>query len=169
VHGIGGLGHLGVQFAAKMGFQTVAVARGADKAKLALSLGADRYIDSTAEDPAKTLAELGGARVVLATVTDAEAMSAMLGGLGIEGKLLVLGAPATPLAVPAFPMISGSRSVAGWYSGVSIDAEDTLAFSARTGVRSMNEVMPLAKANEAFERMMSGKARFRVVLATGRT
>jgi D-arabinose 1-dehydrogenase-like Zn-dependent alcohol dehydrogenase len=169
VHGIGGLGHLGVQFAARMGFHTVAVARGADKAKLALSLGADRYIDSMAEDPAKALAELGGARVVLATVTDAEAMSAMIGGLGIEGKLLVVGAPATPLAVPAFPMISGSRSVAGWYSGVSIDAEDTLAFSARTGVRSMNEVMPLAKANEAFERMLSGKARFRVVLATGRT
>jgi D-arabinose 1-dehydrogenase-like Zn-dependent alcohol dehydrogenase len=167
VHGIGGLGHLGVQFAAKMGFQTIAVARGAGKAKLALSLGADRYIDSTLEDPAKALAELGGARIVLATVTDAEAMSALIGGLGIEGKLLILGAPATPLAVPAFPMIAGSRSVTGWYSGVSIDAEDTLAFSARTGVRSMNEVMPLAKADEAFDRMMSGQARFRVVLATG--
>jgi len=168
VHGIGGLGHLGVQFAAKMGFHTVAVARGADKAKLALSLGADRYIDSTAEDSAKALAEMGGARVVLATVTDAEAMSAMIGGLGIEGKLLVLGAPPTPLAVPAFPMIAGCRSVAGWYSGVSIDSEDTLAFSERTGVRSMNEVLPLAKANDAFDRMMSGKARFRVVLATAR-
>jgi D-arabinose 1-dehydrogenase-like Zn-dependent alcohol dehydrogenase len=168
VHGLGGLGHLGVQFATKMGFHTVAVARGADKAKFALSLGADRYIDSRLEDPAKTLAEMGGARVVLATVTDAEAMGAMIGGLGVEGKLLILGAPPAPLAVPAFPMISGSRSVAGWYSGVSIDSEDALAFSARTGVRSMNEVMPLAQANQAFDRMMSGKARFRVVLATGR-
>lgn len=168
VHGIGGLGHLGVQFAAKMGFHTVAVARGADKAALALSLGADRYVDSTAEDPAKALAAMGGARVVLATVTDADAMSAMIGGLGIEGTLLILGAPQAPLAVPAFPMIAGCRSVAGWYSGVSIDSEDTLAFCARTGVRSVNEVMPLANVREAFNRMMTGKARFRVVLAMSR-
>jgi D-arabinose 1-dehydrogenase-like Zn-dependent alcohol dehydrogenase len=167
VHGIGGLGHLGVQFAAKMGFHTVAVARGADKAPLALSLGADRYVDSTAEDPAKTLTAMGGARLVLATVTDAEAMSMMVGGLGVEGALLVLGAPQTPLAVSAVPLIFGNRHVAGWYSGVSIDSEDTLAFSARTGVRSMNEVMPLAEVGSAFERMMSGKARFRVVLAVG--
>lgn len=164
VHGIGGLGHLGVQFAAKMGFHTVAVARGADKAPLATSLGADRYIDSTAEDAAGALAAMGGARVVLATVTDADAMSAMIGGLGPEGVLLVLGAPHAPLTVPAFPLIAGVRAVKGWYSGTSIDSEDTLAFSARTGVRSMNEVMPLAKANEAYDRMMSGKARFRVVL-----
>ena len=164
VHGLGGLGHLGVQYAAKMGFHTVAVARGADKAKLALSLGADRYIDSTVEDPAKALAAMGGARVVLATVTDSEAMSAMIGGLGIEGSLLVLGAPPTPLAAPAFPLIAGRRSITGCYSGVSIDSEDALAFSARTGVRSMNEVMPLAKVSEAYDRMMSGKARFRVVL-----
>ena len=168
VHGIGGLGHLGVQYAAKMGFHTVAVARGADKAKLALSLGADRYIDSTAEDPAKVLASMGGARVVLATVTDAEAMSAMIGALGIEGSLLVLGAPPSPLAAPAFPLIMGRRSITGCYSGVSIDSEDTLAFSARTGVRSMNEVMPLEKVSEAYDRMMSGKARFRVVLTTAR-
>jgi alcohol dehydrogenase/propanol-preferring alcohol dehydrogenase len=166
VHGLGGLGHLGVQFAARMGFHTVAVARGADKAALALSLGADRYIDSTVEDPAKALAAMGGARIVLATVTDNEAMSAMIGGLGIEGSLMVLGAPHAPLAVPAFALISGCRSVKGWYSGVSIDSEDTLAFSARTGVRSMNEVMPLDKVSEAYDRMMSGKARFRVVLAT---
>jgi len=164
VHGIGGLGHLGVQFASKMGFHTVAVARGADKAPLAKSLGADRYIDSTAEDPAKALTAMGGARVVLATLTDSEAMSAMIGGLGIEGVLLVLGAPPAPLAVSAFPLIMGIRAVRGWYSGVSIDSEDTLAFSARTGVRSMNEVLPLAKVNEAYDRMMSGKARFRVVL-----
>jgi D-arabinose 1-dehydrogenase-like Zn-dependent alcohol dehydrogenase len=168
VHGIGGLGHLGVQFAAKMGFHTVAVARGADKAPLAKSLGADRYIDSTAEDPAKALAAMGGARVVLATLTDADAMSAMIGGLGIEGVLLVLGAPPTPLAVPVFPLIMGIRAVRGWYSGVSIDSEDTLAFSARTGVRSMNEVMPLARVTEAYDRMMSGKARFRVVLTAKR-
>jgi D-arabinose 1-dehydrogenase-like Zn-dependent alcohol dehydrogenase len=165
VHGVGGLGHLGVQFAAKMGFRTVAVARGADKASLALSLGADRYIDSAAEDPAKALTAMGGARVVLATVTDNDAMSAMIGGLGIEGSLLVLGAPHAPLTVSAFALIAGCRRVAGWYSGVSIDSEDTLAFSMRTGVRSMNEVVPLAKVSEAYDRMMSGKARFRVVLA----
>jgi D-arabinose 1-dehydrogenase-like Zn-dependent alcohol dehydrogenase len=164
VHGIGGLGHLGVQYASKMGFHTVAIARGADKAPLAKSLGADRYIDSTAEDPAKALVAMGGARVVLATLTDGEAMSAMIGGLGVEGVLLVLGVPNAPLAVPAFPLIAGIRAVQGWYSGVSIDSEDTLAFSARTGVRSMNEVMPLAEVNKAYDRMMSGKARFRVVL-----
>ena len=168
VHGLGGLGHLGVQYAAKMGFHTVAVARGADKASFAKSLGADRYVDSTVEDPAKALAAMGGARIVLATVTDAAAMSAMIGGLGVEGELMVLGAPATPLSVPAFPLIGGCRSVAGWYSGVSIDAEDTRAFSARTGVRSMNEVLALEKVNEGYDRMMSGKARFRVVLTTGR-
>jgi D-arabinose 1-dehydrogenase-like Zn-dependent alcohol dehydrogenase len=165
VLGLGGLGHLGVQFAKRMGFQTVAVARGADKAPLAASLGADRYIDSTAEDPAKALSAMGGARIVVATVTDSDAMSAMIGGLGIEGSLLVLGAPPAPLAVPAFVLIGGRRSVKGWYSGVSIDSEDTLAFSARMGVRSMNEVLPLARVTEAYERMMSGKARFRVVLA----
>ena len=166
IHGIGGLGHLAVQFAKRMGFHTIAVARGADKAPLAESLGADRYIDSTAEDPAKALAALGGARVVLATVTDADAMSAMIGGLGVEGVLLVLGAPNVPLSVPAFPLIGGRRSVKGWYSGLSIDSEDTLAFCARTGVRSMNEVVPLARVAEGYDRMMSGKARFRVVLQT---
>jgi D-arabinose 1-dehydrogenase-like Zn-dependent alcohol dehydrogenase len=168
VHGLGGLGHLGVQYAAKMGFHTVAVARGADKAPLAKELGADRYVDSTKEDPARALAAMGGARIVLATVTDADAMSAMIGGLGVEGKLMVLGAPGTPLSVAAFPLIAGCRSVAGWYSGVSIDSEDTLAFSARTGVRSMNEVLPLDEVTEGYDRMMSGKARFRVVLATAR-
>ncbi len=168
VHGLGGLGHLGVQFAAKMGFHTVAVARGADKAPLARSLGANRYIDSAAEDPAKALAAMGGARVVLATAPDNDAMSAMIGGLGIEGSLLVIGVPQAPLAVPVFPLIAGCRGVAGWYSGVSIDSEDTLAFSARTGVRSMNEVVSLAKVSEAYDRMMSGKARFRVVLTPRR-
>jgi D-arabinose 1-dehydrogenase-like Zn-dependent alcohol dehydrogenase len=165
VHGLGGLGHLGVQFAAKMGFHTVAVARGADKAPLATSLGAHRYVDSTAQDPAAALAAMGGARVVLATVTDADAMSTTIGGLGAEGTLMVLGAPHAPLAVPAFPMIAGCRRVQGWYSGTSIDAQDTLAFSVLTGVRSMNEVFPLARVGDAYDRMMSGKARFRVVLA----
>jgi D-arabinose 1-dehydrogenase-like Zn-dependent alcohol dehydrogenase len=168
VQGLGGLGHLGVQFAAKMGFHTVAVGRGADKAPLARSLGADRYVDSAAEDPAKALAAMGGARVVLATAPDNDAMSALIGGLGIEGSLLAIGVPQGPLAVPVFPLIAGCRRVAGWYSGVSIDSEDTLAFSARTGVRSMNEVVPLAKVTEAYDRMMSGKARFRVVLTPRR-
>jgi alcohol dehydrogenase/propanol-preferring alcohol dehydrogenase len=164
IHGLGGLGHLGVQFAAKMGFHTVAVARGADKAALATSLGAHRYVDSTAEDPAVALAAMGGARLVLATVTDADAMSAMIGGLGVDGTLLVVGAPHAPLAVPAFPLIAGRRGVRGCYSGTSIDAQDTLAFSVLARVRSMNEAFPLARAAEAYDRMMSGKARFRVVL-----
>jgi D-arabinose 1-dehydrogenase-like Zn-dependent alcohol dehydrogenase len=168
IHGLGGLGHLGVQYAAKMGFRTVAVARGADKASLAASLGAHGYVDSTAEDPASALTKMGGARVVLATVTDADAMSAMIGGLGIRGSLMVLGAPFAPIAVPAFPMIGGERRVQGWYSGTSIEAEDTLAFSVLAGVRSMNEVLPLDKAAEGYDRMMSGKARFRVVLTMRR-
>ena len=164
VHGLGGLGHLGVQYAAKMGFHTVAVARGADKAALATSLGAHRYVDSTVEDPAAALTAMGGARVVLATVTDAEAMSAMIGGLGIDGTLMVIGAPPAPLAVPAFPMIAGRRRVQGWYSGTSIDSQDALAFSVLTGIRSMNEMVPLARVAEGYDRMLSGKARFRVVL-----
>ncbi len=164
VHGLGGLGHLAVQYAAKMGFRTVAVARGADKAALATSLGAHRYVDSTAEDPAKALASMGGARLVMATVTDADAMSAMIGGLGVEGTLVVLGAPPAPLAVPVFPMIVGSRRVQGWYSGTSMDAQETLAFSLLAGVRSMNETFPLARAAEGYDRMLSGRARFRVVL-----
>jgi alcohol dehydrogenase/propanol-preferring alcohol dehydrogenase len=164
IHGLGGLGHLGVQFAVKMGFHTVAVARGADKAPLATSLGAHRFVDSTVEDPATVLTAMGGARLVIATVTDAAAMSAMIGGLGIDGTLMVLGAPFAPLAVPVFPMIMGSRRVQGWYSGTSIDAQDTLEFSVRFGVRSMNETFPLARVGEAYDRMMSGKARFRVVI-----
>jgi D-arabinose 1-dehydrogenase-like Zn-dependent alcohol dehydrogenase len=167
VLGLGGLGHLGVQFAAKMGFKTIAIARGSDKEPLARQLGAHHYIDSQAQDVAAELAKVGGAKVILATVTNAEAMTATLGGLAVNGKLMVLGAPHEPLEVPAFPLIVGSRSVAGWYSGTSIDSQDTLAFSALTGVRSMNEVFPLERAAEAYERMMSGKARFRVVLTTG--
>src|SRR6188472_1058304 len=164
VLGIGGLGHLGVQFAAKMGFNTVAIARGLDKEPLARKLGANSYIDSHAQDPAKELLKLGGAKVVLATVTNGDAMSAVLGGLGVNGKLIILGAAAEPLQVPGIPLLMGRRSVLGWPSGSSIDSQDTLFFSAQTGVRSMNEVFPLARATEAYDHMMSGKARFRAVL-----
>lgn len=164
VLGLGGLGHLGVQYAAKMGFKTVAIARGKDKEALARQLGAWHYIDSQSQDPAAELARLGGAKVVLATVTDAKAMNATAGGLAANGKLLVLGVPAEPLAVPAFLLIGGRRAVEGCYSGISIDSQDTLAFSVLSGVRSMNEVYPLDRVTEAYDRMISGKARFRVVL-----
>src|SRR5882724_4331259 len=164
--GLGGLGHLGVQFAAKMGFKTVAIARGSDKEPLARQLGAHQYINSQTQDVAAELVRVGGAKVILATVTNAEAMSATLGGLAINGKLIVIGAPDEPLAVPAFPLLAGRRSVAGWYSGTSIDSQDTLSFSTLTGVRAMTEIYPLERAAEAYERMMSGKARFRVVLTT---
>jgi D-arabinose 1-dehydrogenase-like Zn-dependent alcohol dehydrogenase len=165
VLGVGGLGHLGVQFAAKMGFRTVAIARGSDKEALAKELGAWRYIDSQAQDPAAELSKVGGASVILATVTNGKAMSAVMGGLAVNGKLMVLGAPES-LEVSPYLLIAGQRSVAGWYSGTSIDSQDTLAFSVLTGVRSMNEVFPLERASEAYERMMSGRARFRVVLTT---
>ena len=164
--GIGGLGHLGVQFAAKMGFHTVAIARGADKAPLARELGASHYIDSQAKDPAAELRGLGGAKLVLATAPSAKAMATTLGGLGIEGKLLIIGAAADTFEVSPLLLISGRRSITGWPSGRSIDTEDTLAFSSLTGVRSINEIYPLERAAEAYDRMMSGKARFRVVLTT---
>jgi D-arabinose 1-dehydrogenase-like Zn-dependent alcohol dehydrogenase len=167
IHGLGGLGHLGVQFAAKMGFKTIAIARGQDKEPLAKKLGAHHYIDSQATDPAAELVKLGGAKAIMATVTDGKAMSAVLGGLGVDGKLIVLGAAHEPLQVPAVLLIAGRRSIMGWPSGSSVDSQDTLAFSALTGVRSMNEVFPLERASEAYDRMMSGKARFRVVLTTG--
>ena len=166
VLGIGGLGHLGVQYAARMGFRTVAIARGADKEPLARELGAVHYIDSQAADPAAELTKLGGAKVVLATVTHGPAMSATVGGLAPRGRLLVLGA-AGPMQVDPIQLIMGRRSVEGWYSGTSIDSQDTLDFSVQTGVRSMNEAYPLEKAAEAYDRMASGKARFRVVLTTG--
>src|SRR5882724_6602007 len=164
--GIGGLGHLGVQFAVKMGFKTVAIARGKDKEPLARQLGAWHYIDSQTQDPAAELVKLGGAKVVLATVTNGDAMSATIGGLGVKGKMIVVGA-ADSMEVAPIQLIGGRRSIAGWPSGRSIDSQDTLRFSALTGVRSMNEVFPLERAAEAYERMMSGKARFRVVLTTG--
>lgn len=167
VLGIGGLGHLGVQFAAQMGYETVAIARGKDKEPLARKLGAHHYIDSEAQDPVKELSALGGARVVLATVTSGKAMTAVLGGLGIDGTFVVLGAAHESIEVPPLLLISGRRRILGWPSGTSADSEDTLAFSARNGVRPMTEVFPLDRAAEAYDRMMSGKARFRVVLTTG--
>ena len=167
VLGIGGLGHLGVQFAAKMGFKTVAIARGADKEPLAKKLGASFYIDSKTQDPSAALLKLGGAKVIIATVTNGDAMSAVLGGLGVNGKLVILGAAAEPMQVPGIPLILGRRSIVGWPSGSSIDSQDTLSFSLLTGVRSMNEIFPLERAAEAYEHMISGKARFRAVLTTG--
>jgi len=163
VLGLGGLGHLGVQYAAKMGFKTVAIARGQDKEALAKTLGAWRYIDTLTQDPAAELLKLGGAKVILATVTAADAMAAVLGGLAVNGTLMIVGAVPT-LQVPALQMLLQQQSVKGWYSGISIDSQDTLEFSVLSGVRSMNEVFPLEKVNEAYERMMNGKARFRVVL-----
>ena len=166
VLGIGGLGHMGVQFASKMGFRTVAIARGADKASLARKLGAQHYIDSQATDAAAELTRMGGARVILATVTSGKAMSAALGGLAVGGKLVVVGAPADPLEVPILGLMMARQSIVGWPSGTSIDSQDTLAFSALSGVRPMTEVFPLERAAEGYEHMMSGKARFRVVLTT---
>jgi D-arabinose 1-dehydrogenase-like Zn-dependent alcohol dehydrogenase len=166
VLGLGGLGHLGVQYAAKMGFHTVGIARGHDKAPLARQLGAAVYIDSQAQDPAAELQKLGGARVILATATSGDAMSAVQGGLAVNGTLLAVGAAESLQVSPIF-LLMGNRSVKGWYSGTSIDSQDTLAFSARSGVKSMNEVFPLDRVTEAYDRMMSGKARFRVVLTMG--
>jgi len=164
--GLGGLGHLGVQYAAKMGFHTVGIARGQDKEPLARQLGASVYIDSQAQDPAAELIKLGGAKVILATVTSGDAMGAVQGGLAPNGTLLVLGV-AESMQVSPLWLLTGCRSVKGWYSGTSIDSQDTLAFSVRTGVRSMNETYPLDRVSEGYERMMSGKARFRVVLTIG--
>lgn len=164
VLGIGGLGHLGIQFAAKMGLKTVAIARGMDKEPLARTLGAVHYIDSHAQDAAAELVKLGGAKVILATVTSGKAMSAVLGGLAVNGKLIIVGAADEPVEVNAFLFIGGRRSIIGWPSGSSIDSQDTLSFSLLTGVRSMNEIFPLERAAEAYEHMMSGNARFRAVL-----
>ena len=163
IHGIGGLGHLGVQFAARLGFRVAAVNRGRDKEQLARSLGAHEYIDTSEVDPAAALQALGGARAILATVTNGQAMQAIAGGLGVNGTMLVIGAVGA-LTVDSFDLLQKRAAVKGWYSGTSIDSEDTLLFSQRNKVASMNEVYPLEQAQAAYERMMSGKARFRVVL-----
>jgi D-arabinose 1-dehydrogenase-like Zn-dependent alcohol dehydrogenase len=166
VLGLGGLGHIGVQYAAKMGFHTVGIARGKDKEPLARKLGAAVYIDSQSQDPAAELLKLGGAMVILATATSGEAMSAVQGGVAVNGTLLIVGA-AESMQVSPVALLTGCRSVKGWYSGTSIDSQDTLAFSARAGVRPMTETYPLERVAEAYDRMMSGKARFRAVLTVG--
>ncbi|HTC35516.1 MAG TPA: zinc-binding dehydrogenase, partial [Bryobacteraceae bacterium] len=166
VLGIGGLGHLAIQYAAKMGCKVAAVARGTDEEPLARQLGAHYHIDNKTQDPAAELQKLGGAKIILATVTSADAMKAVLGGLGIYGKLMVIGAVPS-LEVNTIQLLLGNQSVTGWYSGVAADSEDTLNFSALSGVRPMNETFPLDRAPEAYDRMLSGKARFRVVLTTG--
>jgi D-arabinose 1-dehydrogenase-like Zn-dependent alcohol dehydrogenase len=163
VLGIGGLGHLGVQYARKLGFQTVAISRGRDTAPFAEQLGALHYIDSLAEDPAAALQKMGGAKAILATATSSEAMASVQGGLAPNGTLLVIGAVPSLSADTLF-LLAGRRSIKGWYAGVASDSEDTLTFSQLNGVKSMNEVYPLSRAAEAYDRMMSGEARFRVVL-----
>ena len=163
VHGVGGLGHLGIQFAARQGFRTVAVNRGRDKEELAKKLGATDYIDSAAEDPAKALTAMGGAKAILATVTDGQAMQAIAEGLGPNGVMMVIGAVG-PLTVNSIDLLLKSAAVRGWYSGTARDSEDTLQFSKLNRVAAINEVYPFENAQEAYDRMLSGKARFRVVL-----
>jgi D-arabinose 1-dehydrogenase-like Zn-dependent alcohol dehydrogenase len=167
VLGIGGLGHLGVQFAAKGGFHTVAVARGQDKGVLARELGAHDYIDSTSQDVAAELLKLGGADVILSTLTDAASLAVAVNGLAPKGRLIILGVPEKPFELNTIPMILGERGVIGWPSGTGMDSEDTLKFSVLTGVKPTIEIYPLEKAPDAYARMESGKARFRVVITTG--
>jgi D-arabinose 1-dehydrogenase-like Zn-dependent alcohol dehydrogenase len=164
VQGLGGLGHLGIQFANKMGFRTVAIGRGQDKESLALKLGAALYLDTDLVDAAKELTSLGGASVILATAPDSKAMSALIDGLGVGGLLLVVGASNDPITVTPVQLIMARRSVRGWPSGTAKDSEDTLNFCALTGIRPMVEALPLEQAGTGYERMMSGKARFRIVL-----
>jgi len=164
VHGIGGLGHLGVQYARQMGFVTVAVGRGKEKEALARKLGAHHYIDTSAGDVVAELQKLGGARVILATAPNAQAISALVDGLSVNGNLLVPAAPMEPLTVSVLSLIMGRRSVSGWYSGTARDSQDTLEFSAQSGVHPMIEKFPLGRVAEAYEQMHSGKARFRAVL-----
>jgi len=164
VQGIGGLGHLGIQYARQMGFKTIALGRGKDKEPLAEKLGAHRYIDSNVADTVAELQKLGGARVILATAPSAKAISEVVGGLGVNGNLLVPAAPADPLTISVMPLIMGRRSVSGCYSGTARDSQDTLEFSALSGVHPMIEKYPLDRAAEGYEQMHSGKVRFRVVL-----
>jgi D-arabinose 1-dehydrogenase-like Zn-dependent alcohol dehydrogenase len=164
IQGVGGLGHLGIQYAQRMGFVTVALNRGTDKQALAAKLGAHHYIDTSASSPAEALQRLGGARVVLATAPDAKSISSLVGGLAPDGKLLVVGAAMEPLSISALDLIGARRGIQGWPSGTAIDSEDTLRFSALSGVRPMIEKFQLAKVREGYERMISGKIRFRGVL-----
>jgi len=164
VQGIGGLGHLGIQYAHRMGFRTVAIGRGKDKEALARQLGADLYIAGAESDPAAELQKLGGARVVLATAPDARSMESLIGGLAPGGTLLVVGAPAEPISFNAIGLLFNRQRLQGWPSGTAKDSEDTLNFSALTGVRPMIEKFPLEKAADAYKQMIQGRARFRVVL-----
>jgi len=164
VQGIGGLGHLGIQYARQMGFRTVAIGRGGDKGPLARKLGAHEYVDTSAGAPAEALQKLGGARVILATAPDSKAISALVDGLAANGKLVIVGASPEPLTITPLQLIGARRSIQGWPSGTAKDSEDTMQFSALTGVRPMIERYPLEKAADAYQQMISGKARFRVVL-----
>jgi D-arabinose 1-dehydrogenase-like Zn-dependent alcohol dehydrogenase len=167
VQGIGGLGHLGIQYASRMGFRTVAIGRGKDKQALAEKLGAHEYLDTGSGAPAEALQKLGGARVILATAPDSKSMSALVDGLAGNGKLVIVGAGSESLTVTPLQLIGGRKSILGWASGTGKDSEDTLRFSALSGVRPMIERYPLAKAAEAYDQMISGRARFRVVLTMG--
>jgi D-arabinose 1-dehydrogenase-like Zn-dependent alcohol dehydrogenase len=164
IQGIGGLGHLGIQFASKFGYNVAAIGRGPETEFLARKLGASAYIDGELSKTADELQKLGGARVILATAPSSKAMSALIDGLGPNGKLVVIGATFDPIEVTPVQLITGSRTIQGWAAGTAADSEDTLHFAALSGVRPMIETYPLEKAGEAFARMMSGKAQFRVVL-----
>jgi D-arabinose 1-dehydrogenase-like Zn-dependent alcohol dehydrogenase len=166
VQGIGGLGHLGTQFARHMGFHTVAIGRGREKEKLAKDLGAHVYIDTTVDDAATVLQRMGGARAILATATSGAAMGSLVSGLAARGKLIVVGVPQDPIQLNAFPLVFGGRSIYGSLTGTPIDQEDTLAFSVLEDIRPMIETVPLEQAADAYARMMQGKARFRMVLVT---
>ena len=161
--GVGGLGHLAIQFASRQGFRTIAINRGRDKENLARSLGGHDYIDNAVDDPAKKLMELGGARAILATVTNGKAMEGIVGGLGPNGTMMMIGAVG-PITINPIELLIKSAGLRGWYSGTATDSEDTLAFSQLNDIASMNEVYPFEEAQAAYDHMMSGKARFRVVL-----
>ena len=164
IHGVGGLGHLGIQFAARLGFRTVAVNRGRDKEALSRSLGAEYYIDSQDGDPAAALLAMGGAKAILATVTSAEAMESIVGGLGPDGTMLLIGAVPT-LTINPIELFLKRAAVKGWYAGTAVDSEDTMKYCERNAIASMNEIYPFDDAQAAYDRMLSSKARFRVVLS----
>ncbi|MFI7869742.1 zinc-binding dehydrogenase [Streptomyces salinarius] len=168
VQGIGGLGHLGIQYARALGFRVAAIARGPGKEELALRLGAHHYIDSAASDPGQALRDLGGARVVLATAGSGASMSPLVEGLAVHGQLIVVGVAQDPIEVSTVPLVFGGRSVVGSLTGTPGDNEDNVAFAHAHGIRSMVETLPLERAGEAYARMMSGDARFRMVLEVGR-
>jgi alcohol dehydrogenase/propanol-preferring alcohol dehydrogenase len=167
VQGIGGLGHLGIQYARQMGFRTFAIGRGKDKEPLARKLGAAHYVDTAAGDPVAELQKFGGAKIILATAPDSKSMSALFDGLSSNGKLIVVGAGQEAIALTPIQLIRGSKALQGWASGTAMDSQDTMQFSVLAGVRPMIEKYPLEKAAEAYEQMISGRARFRVVLTMG--